>query len=162
MYRMRRWSVRHARGMKRLYHWVESLLIRLHPIFERIGYKRLDPLVLRVEKFTKGFLLDSQSCGQCVVAATGMSCPMNCPKSLRNGPCGGVRADGKCEVEPGMDCVWVLAWEGNKQLGEAPYPIQHLQPPVDNRLRNSSAWLREVRIRVDQIGRLSRDDSGTQ
>nr|WP_245947992.1 methylenetetrahydrofolate reductase C-terminal domain-containing protein [Halomonas montanilacus] len=28
-------------------------------------------------------------CGQCILSSTGMSCPMNCPKSLRNGPCGG-------------------------------------------------------------------------
>ena len=64
---------------------------------------------------------------------------------MRNGPCGGVRADGKCEVDPEMDCVWLLAWEGNKRLAEQSYPIQVVQPPVDNRLRNTSAWLREVR-----------------
>jgi hypothetical protein len=78
-----------------------------------------------------------------------MACPMNCPKSLRNGPCGGVRANGKCEVDPEMECVWVLAWEGNKRLGEQNYPIQVVQPPVDNRLRNTSAWLREVRKRTN-------------
>ena len=44
--------------------------------------------------------LDSQSCGQCIVGYTGLSCPMNCPKKMRNGPCGGVRPDGRCEVEP--------------------------------------------------------------
>jgi hypothetical protein len=48
-----------------------------------------------------------------------------------------------------MDCVWVLAWEGNKRLGEQDYPIQVVQPPVDNRLRNTSAWLREVRKRTN-------------
>ena len=48
----------------------------------------------------KGLLFDCRMCGQCVLSSTGMSCPMNCPKSLRNGPCGGVRADGNCEVKP--------------------------------------------------------------
>ena len=71
--------------------------------------------------------------------------PMNCPKNIRNGPCGGVRANGKREIDPDMDCVWVLAWEGNKRLGEQSYPIQVVQPAVDNRLHNTSAWLREVR-----------------
>jgi hypothetical protein len=37
-----------------------------------------------------------------------MSCPMNCPKSIRNGPCGGVRLNGHCEIKPEMRCVWVL------------------------------------------------------
>ena len=43
--------------------------------------------------------------------STGMTCPMTCPKNLRNGPCGGVRANGHCEVIPAMRCVWVEAWE---------------------------------------------------
>lgn len=30
---------------------------------------------------------------------------MNCPKGLRNGPCGGT-LNGKCEVLPELDCVW--------------------------------------------------------
>lgn len=74
---------------------------------------------------------------------------MNCPKSLRNGPCGGVRANGKCEIEPDMDCVWVLAWEGNKRMRSSEYPIQFVQPAVDNRLRGRSAWLREVRLQAE-------------
>ena len=94
-------------------------------------------------------MLDSQSCGQCVVGSTGLSCPMNCPKQLRNGPCGGVRMDGKCEVDAEMDCVWVQAWEGNKNMKTKEYPIQFVQPAVDNRLRGTSAWLREVRKRVE-------------
>jgi hypothetical protein len=65
-----------------------------------------------VEKHVKGLIFDCRMCGQCVLSSTGMSCPMNCPKQLRNGPCGGVRANGNCEVEPDMPCVWVQAWEG--------------------------------------------------
>ena len=77
---------------------------------------------------------------------------MNCPKKMRNGPCGGVRADGNCEVDPGMPCVWVLAWEGNQRLREEEIPLQFVQPPVDHRLIGRSAWLREVRIRVESSG----------
>ncbi len=64
---------------------------------------------------------------------------------MRNGPCGGVRPDGKCEIKPDMDCVWVLAWEGNKRLNEDEYPIQIVQPAIDNRRFGTSAWLYEVR-----------------
>lgn len=146
MYRMRSWSVRHARWLKRLYAGVERALVSLDPIFRRIGYERLDKPFVAVEKLTKGFLLDSQNCGQCIVGFTGLSCPMNCPKKMRNGPCGGVRSDGHCEVDPAMTCVWVLAWEGNKRLQEDDYPLQVVQSPVDHQLIGSSAWLREARI----------------
>ena len=145
MYAMRSWSVRHARGLKRLYAAVEWLLVRSGPLLSRVEPERLDRSLLAVEKATKGWLLDSQSCGQCIVAYTGLSCPMNCPKKMRNGPCGGVRPDGKCEVDPDMPCVWVKAWEGNKRMADGDYPIQVLQPPVDHRLIGHSAWLREVR-----------------
>ena len=57
------------------------------------------------ERLIKGFLFDCRMCGQCVLSSTGMSCPMNCPKNLRNGPCGGVRDGGFCEVKPQMRCV---------------------------------------------------------
>jgi len=145
MYRMRSWSVRNARWLKSLYNGIESALMFASPLLKRIGYERLDKPFLIVEKVTKGFLLDSQSCGQCIVGFTGLSCPMNCPKTMRNGPCGGVRPDGKCEIKPDMNCVWVQAWEGNKRLEEDEYPIQIVQPAIDNRRIGKSAWLYEVR-----------------
>lgn len=148
MYRMRSWSVRNARWLKKLYAAVERVLLWFEPLFRRIGYERLDGPFIAFEKVTKGFLLDSQNCGQCIVGFTGLSCPMNCPKKMRNGPCGGVRADGRCEVDPEMTCVWVLAWEGNKRLSEDSMPLQVVQPPVDHRLIGKSAWLRELRLKA--------------
>ena len=148
MYRMRQWSVRNARWLNAIYEGIESTLAMAHPLFMRIGYERLDKPFVALEKISKGLLLDSQSCGQCIVGSTGLSCPMNCPKSLRNGPCGGVRPDGGCEIEADMPCVWVLAWEGNKRMQSSEYPIQFLQPPIDNRLIGTSAWLRAARARV--------------
>lgn len=147
MYRMRSWSVRNARWLSAIYRVIEFALLLAQPLLQRIGYERLEKPFIRLEKTTKGLLLDSRSCGQCIVAFTGLSCPMNCPKSIRNGPCGGVRPDGTCEIEPDMTCVWVLAWEGNKRMHRSEYPIQVVQPPVDNRLSGTSAWLREVRLK---------------
>ncbi len=152
MYARRRWSVRHARWLKALYAGFEALLKLMSPLFKRIGYERLDQPFAAVEKATKGLMLDSQNCGQCIVGFTGLSCPMNCPKKMRNGPCGGVRPGGFCEVTPDMPCVWVLAWEGNKRLGGRDFPIQVIQPPIDHRLLGTSAWLREVRRKTDYEG----------
>jgi len=157
MYRMRRWSVRNARWLKSLYGAFETFLVWFDPLLRRIGYERLDRPFAAIEKATKGVLLDSQGCGQCIVGSTGLSCPMNCPKEIRNGPCGGVRPDGNCEIDPDMPCVWVLAWEGNKRFASNNYPIQRVQPPVDNRLIGKSAWLREVRMRTQPAGDAPRE-----
>jgi hypothetical protein len=150
MYRMRSWSVRNARWLKALYGVLEFTLSAFNPLLKFIGHERLDKPFVAVEKTIKGFLFDSQSCGQCIVGFTGMSCPMNCPKKMRNGPCGGVRSEGRCEVNPEMACVWVLAWQGNKRFREDEYPIQIVQPPVDHRLIGTSAWLRELRQKPQQ------------
>ncbi len=145
MYRMRQWSVRHARGLNRFYRGFESLLVGLAPLWRAIGYRRLERPVAAVERGIKGLLFDCQMCGQCVLSSTGMSCPMNCPKNLRNGPCGGVRADGGCEVIPSMKCVWVLAWEGSNRIPGGTDAMRVAQPAVDRRLQGSSSWLRVVR-----------------
>ena len=145
MYGVRLWSVRHARGLESFYRGFEAALVRLHPLFARIGYRRLERPVAAVERGVKGLLFDCRMCGRCVLSSTGLSCPMNCPKQLRNGPCGGVRADGNCEVKPEMRCVWVEAWRGAERIPGGLDAIQKVQPPVDRRLEGSSAWLRVVR-----------------
>ena len=149
MYAVRLWSVRHARLMERLYRLFEPAMVALAPLLSRIGHARLERPVVAVERRLKGLLFDCQMCGQCALSATGMSCPMNCPKSLRNGPCGGVRTDGHCEVKPEMRCVWVAAWEG-AQLMSAGMTILDRQLPVDHSLKGSSSWLRVVREKAKQ------------
>jgi hypothetical protein len=86
-------------------------------------------------------------CGQCVLSHTGMSCPMNCPKQMRNGPCGGVRPGGFCEVRPAMRCVWVEAYEGSRRMVGGDRILLE-QPPIDRRLEGRSSWLRVVRERT--------------
>lgn len=144
MYAVRRWSVRHARAMEILYAGFERVLIALQPLFRLIGYERLEKPVAVVERGVKGLLFDCQMCGDCILSSTGMSCPMNCPKQMRNGPCGGVRSDGYCEVKPDMRCVWVDAWEGSKRMRRGTR-IHQVQPQLDARLQGRSSWLRVAR-----------------
>jgi len=73
---------------------------------------------------------------------------MNCPKNLRNGPCGGVRDNGHCEVKPEMKCVWVQAWEGSQHMAKGG-AILDVQKPVDNRLKGHSSWLKVVRDKTE-------------
>ena len=145
MLAMRHWSVRHARGLEIFYAGFERLFVTLHPLWKAIGYERLEKPMASVEKLSKGFLFDCQMCGQCVLSSTGMSCPMNCPKNLRNGPCGGVRSNGNCEVKPEMRCVWVEAYEGSQRMVEGRAAIKVVQFAVDRRLQGRSSWLKVAR-----------------
>jgi hypothetical protein len=123
------------------------MLVAATPLLGWIGFGRLEHPVAAVERVVKGALFDCRMCGDCVLASTGMSCPMNCPKALRNGPCVGVRADGGCEVYPQMPCVWVKAYEGSLTMREGARIAERL-PPIDQRLKGGSAWLRVVRKRA--------------
>ena len=88
---VRNWSVRNAGWLKKCYALLEGILALFNPLLKAIGHERLDKPFSILEGAVKGFLFDSQSCGQCTLGETGMACPMNCPKTLRNGPCGGAR-----------------------------------------------------------------------
>jgi hypothetical protein len=101
------------------------------------GFRRA---LLIVEREAKEAVYDCRMCGQCILHSTGMSCPMRCPKNLRNGPCGGTFQDGSCEVVPEMKCVWVQAWEGSRRLPLWRDHIEHVERPVDWRLQETSSW----------------------
>lgn len=149
MYRARQFAVRHARTLEAFYRLFERIMVALAPVWRTIGYKRLEKPVARIEHLIKGFLFDCRMCGQCVLSSTGMSCPMNCPKGLRNGPCGGVRPGGLCEVEPNMRCVWLDALEGAARMNQGMRQIAIVQAPVDQTLQGSSSWLRMVREKTE-------------
>ncbi len=159
MYRARLFAVRHARAFEWIYQRLEGVMIALDPLFAKIGYNRIERPIALVERGVKGLLFDCRMCGQCVLSSTGMSCPMNCPKQLRNGPCGGVRPGGYCEVKPWMKCVWCEAWDGATRMrGGA--KIKDVMPPVDRSLEGSSAWLRVSREKAAHL-RESRDAART-
>jgi hypothetical protein len=51
-------------------------------------------------------------CGECRLAQFGGICPVaRCSKSLLNGPCGGTRKEGKCEISEDIPCAWALIVE---------------------------------------------------
>lgn len=113
--------------------WMARVL-RRHPRISREVNRAAAPF----ENLTKVLLFSCNMCGQCVLHEVGMTCPMNCPKQVRDGPCGGVRMNGHCEVRPEMMCVWVKAERRSRWL---PWreDILRIQPPLDWRRRGSSA-----------------------
>ena len=73
---------------------------------------------------------------------------MNCPKGLRNGPCGGT-LDGKCEVIPEIDCVWT-----NIELKKKEAKFTKIHLPPEESLLNTASYVnlfngknREPRLR---------------
>lgn len=144
MYSLRRWSVRHARSLETLYGAFNPLVVSALRGVRKIFGRSLDTPVTAIERVAKGLMFDCKMCGDCQLSRTGMSCPMNCPKTLRNGPCGGVRANGMCEVRPEMACVWAEAWAGAAKMrnGDA---IRNVAFAVDHRQRGTSSWLKMAR-----------------
>lgn len=127
--------------LSRAYQITHWLVYRFDPIISWIGYERADRWIRTPEKIAKIFVFDCRMCGQCVLHSTGMTCSMTCPKTLRNGPCGGVCQNGNCEVFPDMRCVWMEAFERSKEMKIFGEEIKLLQPPVNGQLADSSAWI---------------------
>jgi len=138
---LRSWMQDHPALLERAYRMTRWMFLRLEPLIKRLGYDRADHWIRPSEELGKEILFDCRMCGQCILHSTGMTCPMTCPKNLRNGPCGGVRLNGHCEVIPEMKCVWVSAYERARDMPNYGSEILILQPPVDRQLTGSSAWV---------------------
>jgi len=141
MYRVRLWAVRRSRFMESLYNTFNPAILLVLRATHKIFGKSLDRPITALEAGLKGFLFDCQMCGDCILSSTGMSCPMNCPKTMRNGPCGGVRENGNCEVKPDMRCVWVAAWDGASRMKNGD-GIKDVQLTLDYNQKGTSTWIK--------------------
>lgn len=94
-----------------------------------------------LEHLGKVALYDCIDCGDCGLYACGYACPMSqCPKSQRNGACGGSH-DGWCEVFPGERyCIWYKAYQRLKHYGEQEKLASYIVPPNDWRNWQKSPW----------------------
>ncbi|HEY5899530.1 MAG TPA: methylenetetrahydrofolate reductase C-terminal domain-containing protein [Burkholderiales bacterium] len=140
---LRGWSVKHARLFESLWRVFERLLPKARPLVQWAGPARAERLLRPIERALKRLFFECRMCGRCALSASGMSCPMNCPKQHRNGPCGGVRADGGCEIQPAMRCVWLDSLDGAAHMRDGS-GIARAQPAVDFSLEGTSAWVRKI------------------
>ncbi len=133
--------MRHSRLLEWFYAQFADVFLMLHPLWKAIGYARAEGPVKFIEKRVKGFLFDCRMCGQCVLSSTGMSCPMNCPKQLAQRP---LRRRARQRQLRGRARHALRLGQGLGRLaqhgkGDA---ILNVQKPVDQSLRETSAWLR--------------------
>ena len=70
-----------------------------------------------------------KQCGECFLNLTGGICPLTaCSKGLVNGQCGGAK-NGKCEVDPNMECGWERIQKQLTKIGR----LDALKCPVQMR-----------------------------
>ncbi len=132
------------RALYSLYDGFCKLAPMLRPVVDSLGMRRSGRLLAKVEGCVKGSLFECQMCGECLLSSTAMVCPMNCGKRLRNGPCGGVSADGNCEINPEMACVWLDIAAGARQMTEPP-AVNQVNPPLDHSKQGAATWLRIIK-----------------
>lgn len=118
---------------------------RRHSISPR--ERRLSRIILFFEDLVKVPLFGCQHCGECLLSSTAFICSQNCPKRMRNGPCGGTREDGTCEVYPDRKCVWYRIYNRSMMLHRM--SLLYKTNPLHNwALEGTSAWLNVFRKRA--------------
>jgi len=89
-------------------------------------------------------------CGNCLLQETAFICPMECPKGLRNGPCGGVTPDKRCYIDETRKCVWYSIYKRSLRTGREEKLLEVL-PPLDWNKVGTETWA-DVYKQVKKIG----------
>lgn len=110
--------------------------------------RKFSRLMLFFEDAVKVPLFGCQHCGECILSSTAFICSQQCPKRLRNGPCGGTGEDGSCEVYPDRKCVWHRIYYRSRLLHRMSllYSIKKIH---NWNLEGTSAWLNVFRKRIE-------------
>ena len=102
-----------------------------------------------VEFAIKGPLFGCRMCGNCLLQETAFICPMECPKGLRNGPCGGSTSE-HCYVDKTRPCIWYKIYERAFKMGRQEKLLEVL-PPLDWEKVGTETWA-DVVNQVRKIG----------
>jgi methylenetetrahydrofolate reductase (NADPH) len=112
---------------------------RWQPAYSPFKKENFGDRALRVLEYSvKGPLFGCRMCGNCLLQETAFICPMECPKGLRNGPCGGSTSD-YCYVDKTRPCIWYKIYERSFQLGRQELLLEVL-PPLDWENVGQDSW----------------------
>jgi hypothetical protein len=119
--------------------------------------RKISRFLLFFEDLVKVPLFRCQHCGECILSSTAFVCSQNCPKRLRNGPCGGTREDGSCEVFPDRKCVWFTIHARSKLLHRM--SLLYRVNTIHNwNLEKTAAWLNVFKGRTKKPVLFVRND----
>jgi methylenetetrahydrofolate reductase (NADPH) len=93
----------------------------------------------RLELLMKNKTFGCKACGNCVLGEMEYVCPMTCPKSMRNGPCGGT-FNGQCEVYPDKPCIWVAVYNHASAAGRVE-DLKLFIPARNRSLQGTSSFI---------------------
>ncbi len=102
-----------------------------------------------VERLVKGPLFGCRMCGNCLLQETAFICSMECPKGVRNGPCGGSTEE-HCYVDETRPCIWYRIYDRAFKMGREEMLLEVL-PPLDWDKVGGETWGDVVR-QVKQVG----------
>ena len=92
-------------------------------------YPGVNTTALAIRQEPGTWIARCAACGDCVLGETFGFCPVaRCAKSLSNGPCGGTRKNGKCEIDEKLDCVWYQIYERAKARGKVEQLLKVRKP----------------------------------
>jgi methylenetetrahydrofolate reductase (NADPH) len=103
----------------------------------------------KIEITVKGPLFGCRMCGNCLLQETAFICPMECPKGLRNGPCGGSTPE-RCYVDETRPCIWYKIYERSFKMGREERLLEVL-PPLDWEKTGTETW-GDVADQVKKVG----------
>jgi len=105
--------------------------------------------LIALEKVVKGPLWGCRMCGNCLLQETAFICPMECPKGLRNGPCGGSTEE-YCYVDETRPCIWYKIYERAFKMGREEMLLEVL-PPLDWDKVGGETW-GDVTRQIGKVG----------
>jgi methylenetetrahydrofolate reductase (NADPH) len=124
---------------------------RWQPAFYPFKKEKLSRRILgKTELLIKGPLFGCRMCGNCLLQETAFICPMECPKGLRNGPCGGITPEKMCYVDNTRKCIWHAIYKRAYKTGREEMLMEVL-PPLDWEKTGTETWGDVVR-QVKMVG----------
>jgi methylenetetrahydrofolate reductase (NADPH) len=124
---------------------------RWQPVFYPfMKEKFIRRLQANIEILIKGPVFGCRMCGNCLLQETAFICPMECPKGMRNGPCGGVTQEKNCYVDETRKCVWHAIYIRARKTGRQETLLEVL-PPLDWSKVGTETWGNVVK-QVRKIG----------